>query len=401
MIISLSSLFANAQFEWEFRIADSSYNNIGYFTHTDLISYRDSINASPFNSWWMFKVNRVYFKKNGVNTNDGKISGNMFWTKTTNGMVLSSPIDSLPVKYNQLTNFPATSSDYIRGNGTTAAFPTIPTNTNQLTNGSNFITASSSDALTNKTGNISQWTNNSGFITSSYTGFDSRYPVLSGSYSNPSWITALPLSKITFSGSASQYIAGDGSIITFPTVPTNTNQLTNGAGYITTNQTITLTGDATGSGTTAISVTLPTTGVTAGTYEFITVNSKGLVTGAYNLVSNDITTRTSGTAYQASSTTRTYDLDFTVSITAVSTLLNGADGQVTLETSANGTTGWAEYTRSQTTVSGVLSTTSGTQQLIALNIPAGTYYRLVFTKNSATAGSATWSYLKGHETLRK
>ena len=43
---------------------------------------------------------------------------------------------------------------------------------------------------------------------------------------------------------------------TSTTIPTNNNQLTNGAGYITGNQTITLTGDASGSGTTSISVTI-------------------------------------------------------------------------------------------------------------------------------------------------
>ena len=36
------------------------------------------------------------------------------------------------------------------------------------------------------------------------------------------------------SGSASQYIAGNGSYITFPAIPTNTNQLTNGSGFIST-----------------------------------------------------------------------------------------------------------------------------------------------------------------------
>ena len=39
-------------------------------------------------------------------------------------------------------------------------------------------------------------------------------------------------------------------------IPTNNNQLTNGAGYITGNQTITLSGDVSGSGTTAITVTV-------------------------------------------------------------------------------------------------------------------------------------------------
>jgi len=48
--------------------------------------------------------------------------------------------------------------------------------------------------------------------------------------------------------------------------------------YLTGNQAITVTGDATGSGTTSIALTLANSGVTAGTYSAVTVNSKGLVT---------------------------------------------------------------------------------------------------------------------------
>lgn len=48
-------------------------------------------------------------------------------------------------------------------------------------------------------------------------------------------------------------------------------------GYLTSNQTITLSGDATGSGTTSISLTLANSGVTAGTYTAVTVDSKGRV----------------------------------------------------------------------------------------------------------------------------
>lgn len=48
------------------------------------------------------------------------------------------------------------------------------------------------------------------------------------------------------------------------------------------NQTITLSGDATGSGTTAITVTLADTGVIADTYTQVTVDSKGRVTAAAN-----------------------------------------------------------------------------------------------------------------------
>jgi len=52
----------------------------------------------------------------------------------------------------------------------------------------------------------------------------------------------------------------------------------NNAEVLTGNQTITLSGDATGSGATAITVTLANTGVSAGTYSAVTVNTKGLVT---------------------------------------------------------------------------------------------------------------------------
>jgi phage-related tail fiber protein len=54
------------------------------------------------------------------------------------------------------------------------------------------------------------------------------------------------------------------------------------ATYLTANQTITLSGDATGTGSTAITVTLANSGVTAGTYRSVTVNAKGLVTAGTN-----------------------------------------------------------------------------------------------------------------------
>lgn len=59
--------------------------------------------------------------------------------------------------------------------------------------------------------------------------------------------------------------------------------------YITGNQTITLSGDTTGSGTTAITTTLSNTGVTAGTYTKLTVDAKGRVTSAGSILGSDIT----------------------------------------------------------------------------------------------------------------
>ncbi len=52
--------------------------------------------------------------------------------------------------------------------------------------------------------------------------------------------------------------------------------------YLTANQTVTLSGDATGSGATAITITLAASGVTAGTYKSVTVDAKGRVTGGTN-----------------------------------------------------------------------------------------------------------------------
>ena len=57
---------------------------------------------------------------------------------------------------------------------------------------------------------------------------------------------------------------------------------TNPSGYITTNAAIAVTGDATGTGTTAIVLTLANSGVAAGTYKSVTVDGKGRVTAGTN-----------------------------------------------------------------------------------------------------------------------
>lgn len=72
-----------------------------------------------------------------------------------------------------------------------------------------------------------------------------------------------------------------------PTTADNTTKIATTAyvkaqGYISGNQTITFSGDATGSGTTSVALTLANSGVTAGTYKSVTVNAKGQVTGGTN-----------------------------------------------------------------------------------------------------------------------
>jgi hypothetical protein len=53
-------------------------------------------------------------------------------------------------------------------------------------------------------------------------------------------------------------------------------------GYLTGNQSISISGDVTGTGTTSISLTLASSGVVAGTYTTVTVDSKGRVTAGSN-----------------------------------------------------------------------------------------------------------------------
>lgn len=53
--------------------------------------------------------------------------------------------------------------------------------------------------------------------------------------------------------------------------------------YLTANQSITFSGDASGSGSTAVTLTLATVNANIGTFNNVTVNAKGLVTGAANV----------------------------------------------------------------------------------------------------------------------
>lgn len=62
--------------------------------------------------------------------------------------------------------------------------------------------------------------------------------------------------------------------------------------YLTGNQSVSITGDVTGSGTTAIALTLATVNSNVGTFTKLTVNAKGLVTAATSLVASDIPTLT-------------------------------------------------------------------------------------------------------------
>ena len=101
---------------------------------------------------------------------------------------------------------------------------------------------------------------------------------------NPSNFIAL--TSLSFAAGSGAYNSATGVI----TIPTNNTQITNGAGYITTNQSITLSGDVTGTGTTAITSTLTTvTQASSGNFVKVTLDTKGRVTGNTAVVAADIT----------------------------------------------------------------------------------------------------------------
>lgn len=84
-----------------------------------------------------------------------------------------------------------------------------------------------------------------------------------------------------------------GSPLTNTEVDNNFSNINTELGQkLTGNQTITLTGDASGSGSTSIAVTLVNSGVTAGTYTKVTVDAKGRVTLGASLSSADLPTYT-------------------------------------------------------------------------------------------------------------
>lgn len=98
-----------------------------------------------------------------------------------------------------------------------------------------------------------------------------RMPALTGDITTSAGAVATTLATV------------NSNVGTFQGITVNAKGLVTAASnqsYLTANQTVTLSGDVTGSGATSISATLANSGVTAGSYERVTVNAKGLVTAA-------------------------------------------------------------------------------------------------------------------------
>lgn len=150
-----------------------------------------------------------------------------------------------------------------------------------------------------------------------------------------------------------------------------------------------------------ITADLTTTGVSAGTYDWVTVDTKGRVTAATNAPLP--TTIASGgrnfnQAYQISST-RPTTISVSVQISCNLSLTGGQAGNIQLQISANGSSGWitvAQLTASNTgTLTIGLNTTQVSGgQLVYEGLPAGYYWRILTTN---TTGTPTYTFNGGFE----
>ena len=181
--------------------------------------------------------------------------------------------------------------------------------------------------------------------------------------------------------------------------------------YLTGNQTITLTGDVTGSGATSIATTLANSGVTAGTYNGnITVDGKGRVTAATNISVNNspgrsayiVTTAAAANGFQISATRAVIaSYSITIQATASGVLAGASSGYVAYQicpTNSSIAGDWVEvgrWTNGQTFSS--ILTLSSTQPVgsdISKIVPAGYYVRFLAVNVS---GTPTYTYNSGQE----
>lgn len=171
-----------------------------------------------------------------------------------------------------------------------------------------------------------------------------------------------------------------------------TTAFVKGQGYLTANQAISLSGDVTGSGTTAITATLANAG-TAGTYTKVTTDAKGRVTSGTTLGAGDIPTLTAAKISDFDTQVRTSRLDQMTAPTgslslnsqkitnlATPTLDTDATTKAYVDALAQGLS-WKASVRAATTAN---ITLSGTQTIDGVEVTAGDRV-LVKDQSTATA----------------
>lgn len=213
-------------------------------------------------------------------------------------------------------------------------------------------------SLATSLSNLSSFTNGPGFITSS-----SLSPYLTSS-SAASTYFPLP------AGSTSQYLRGDGSIASFPSIPTQTSQLTNNSGFITSSA---LSAYLTTS--TAASTYFPIPAGTGTQYLDGTGTPKNFSAGSRTF---NYPARTLASCFQVSAS-QDSDVNYSVDISATLTL-GGGTAALTSYTNSGCTTGAQTLANGAVSSVALLGTSSMPLHAVA---KAGTWLKVTGT---ATGG---------------
>ena len=193
---------------------------------------------------------------------------------------------------------------------------------------------------------------------------DSKGRITAASSGSPQVITLTGDVSGSGTGTFATTLANSGAFAgTYNNVTINSKGIaTNGSNiaYLTGNQNITVTGDATGSGATAITLTLANTAIAAGTYSAATYDSKGRATAGVNMTGDLTTSGATATLNSVNSNVGTYAIQ-TVNAKGLVTAASNMTGDVT--------------------------TSMGVATLANSGVTAGTYSAATYdSKGRATAG---------------
>lgn len=292
----------------------------------------------------------------------GEISTALGYTPYNGSLNPSGFLTSVPAQsWYSITGKPTTLSGY----GITDAYPLIG-------NPSNFLTSITSSQVLTALGYTpyNGTTNPNGYLTT----------ITSTQVTN-----ALGYTPINLNGLSSQYVRADGTFTTFPTIPTNTNQLTNGSGFI--NQ---------AGARTAISLTTIGNSGNA-TYD----NSTGILNiPNYSTTSksfNNNVSRTLNSNYTIS-TTRDAMVTYSVNLSVTNPLLAGSSSaSAFLEYSTNGGSSWITISNVTNSSSVALAVTIALTQpnifVLSGAIPSNALVRI----RTTTSGTASATYSTGQE----
>lgn len=278
---------------------------------------------------------------------------NFLWMNSSSGRLQWSHVDSLNILWSQVQGA-----------------PTIPTTTSQLTNNSGFLTSINGSMVTAALGYTPYNDNTNNYITTA----GAR--------------NSLSLTTTGTSGPAS-YSSATGVI----NVPAYTGTVSS-VGLSSTD--LTVSGSpVTGSG--SITANLTTTGVVGGTYfGMFTIDEKGRVTAATTTVMDTLSpSRSFNTPYKMS-TTNWVTISPSFSVSCTLSLTTGQSGEVYLEWSADGTSGWTRAALVPFSNSGSLTIGLNLTQIngatATLTLPPNYWWRL---RTNNVIGTPTYTFTGG------